>query len=119
MPSNTQSTDTHFGSCTNCEEHCDQVAAISKVELDADNDSEYLNSYGGLDAEVVEAAALAHDLGHPPFGHVAEEVLDRLLTTVGRTRDGFEGNAQTFRILTTLSVKNSNVSWTAFDPRNA
>lgn len=63
-----------------------------------------LSAYGGLDVEMAEAAALAHDLGHPPFGHVAEEELDRLVREVGRVHDGFEGNAQSFRILTKLAA---------------
>jgi len=67
----------------------------------------------GLDPEVVEAACLAHDLGHPPFGHAAEYELDRLVrepTLCGGSEDdaaadGYEGNAQTFRILTKLAVR--------------
>lgn len=58
----------------------------------------------GLDAEVVEAACLAHDLGHPPFGHIGEKTLDNLVRT-GGDQEGFEGNAQSFRILTKLSVR--------------
>lgn len=62
---------------------------------------------GGLDPEVVEAAGLAHDLGHPPFGHVTEKELHRLC----RSKDldaGYEGNAQSFRILTKLAVRASD-----------
>lgn len=69
----------------------------------------------GLHPEVVEAACLAHDLGHPPFGHAAETELDRLVckpSIVGgndeeAAPDGYEGNAQTFRILTKLAVRYS------------
>lgn len=64
-----------------------------------------------LDPDVVEAACLAHDLGHPPFGHNTERELDRLLTTEVEkgdesvVPDGFEGNAQSFRVVTKLSVR--------------
>ena len=48
------------------------------------------DSLDGLDPDVAEAAALAHDLGHPPFGHAGEHTLDSLLRQNG-VADGFEG----------------------------
>ncbi|WP_353827832.1 deoxyguanosinetriphosphate triphosphohydrolase family protein [Agromyces sp. SYSU T0242] len=58
----------------------------------------------GCDAVVVQAAASAHDLGHPPFGHLGERVLDRIARDSLGLPDGFEGNAQTYRILSSLDV---------------
>jgi dGTP triphosphohydrolase len=63
----------------------------------------------GVDAEVIEAACLAHDLGHPPFGHLGEEALNDLVLAQG-DEDGFEGNAQSLRILSKLAVR-----FTAYD----
>lgn len=54
-----------------------------------------------LDPDVVEAACLIHDIGHPPFGHAAEEELNTLLENDG----GFEGNAQSFRVVTRLAMR--------------
>ncbi|GAA2807578.1 dNTP triphosphohydrolase [Saccharopolyspora taberi] len=64
-----------------------------------------LSRLGGLDGDVVEAAALGHDLGHPPFGHLGEAVLDRLARERFALPDGFEGNAQSFRIVSRIDVR--------------
>ena len=52
----------------------------------------------GLNTDLAEAIALAHDLGHPPFGHTGEEALERLMAPYG----GFDHNAQALRIVTAL-----------------
>jgi dGTPase len=57
-----------------------------------------------IHAEVVEAAGLAHDLGHPPFGHVAEMALKKAAASV-TDFEAFEGNPQSFRIVTKLSMR--------------
>ena len=66
----------------------------------------------GLDEDLAEALALAHDLGHPPIGHAGERALDRCLAACG----GFDHNAQTLRVVTALERRypafdGLNLSW--------
>src|SRR6185295_15817166 len=66
----------------------------------------------GLDEDLAEALALAHDLGHPPFGHAGERALDACLGDFG----GFDHNAQTLRVVTAMERRypafdGLNLSW--------
>jgi dGTPase len=70
----------------------------------------------GLDEDLAEAVALAHDLGHTPFGHAGEEALDALMARFG----GFSHNDQTLRILTRLERRYAgfdglNLTWEALE----
>ncbi|MEM9842326.1 MAG: deoxyguanosinetriphosphate triphosphohydrolase [Pseudomonadota bacterium] len=58
----------------------------------------------GLDEDLAEAMALAHDLGHPPFGHAGEDQLDECMAAY----DGFDHNAQTLRVVTKLEDRYPN-----------
>jgi dGTPase len=97
--------------------HSLKVAQIARriAERLTKTQPDEVQAWGGADADVVEAAALAHDLGHPPFGHAGERALDDLiaadlspstpkLATFERG-DGYDGNAQTFRIVTRLAIR--------------
>jgi len=70
----------------------------------------------GLNEDLTEALCLAHDLGHPPFGHAGEDALGRALTDAG----GFDHNAHTIRIVTKLETPypdfdGLNLSWEALE----
>jgi dGTPase len=87
-----------------------QIARRIAEKLIQDYSTDQIEGLGGLDADVAEAAALAHDLGHPPFGHIAESEMHSQLEEwfkEGKIAlgDGFEGNAQSFRIVTKLAVR--------------
>jgi dGTPase len=70
----------------------------------------------GLDEDLTETLALAHDLGHPPFGHAGERALDACLHALG----GFDHNAQTLRVVTSLEHRypefdGLNLTWEALE----
>ncbi|MGD0182727.1 MAG: dGTP triphosphohydrolase [Terriglobales bacterium] len=71
--------------------------------------AEKAEAVGGIDPDVAEAAGLAHDLGHPPFGHIAEEELRSCVAEGRHIWDGFEGNAQSFRIVAKLALRSPEV----------
>ncbi|MGX1695364.1 deoxyguanosinetriphosphate triphosphohydrolase family protein [Microbacterium keratanolyticum] len=87
--------------------HSVKVAAVARaiathLSTRTDERASIAAELGGAHPVVVQAASAAHDLGHPPFGHLGEQTLDRLARTRFGLDEGFEGNAQTYRILTRL-----------------
>ena len=88
--------------------HTLEVAQIGKrlAEKLVVEQAEEALELGGVEPEVVEAAGLAHDLGHPPFGHAAERELDKQILQK-KVQDGFEGNPQSFRAVTKLAVRSA------------
>ncbi|UWF76998.1 MULTISPECIES: deoxyguanosinetriphosphate triphosphohydrolase family protein [Microbacterium] len=87
--------------------HSIKVAAVARaiathLSARTDEPGRIAAELGGAHPVVVQAAAAAHDLGHPPFGHLGEQTLDRLARSRFGLTEGFEGNAQTYRILTRL-----------------
>ncbi len=90
--------------------HTVKVTAVARaiaVKIKSGDNAALATDLGGCDPVVVQAAASAHDLGHPPFGHLGERILDRVARSRFGLADGFEGNAQTFRIVTALDVHGS------------
>lgn len=87
------------------QQHTLKVAQVGRrlAEFCRKKDLTLANRWG-MDPEVVEAACLAHDLGHPPFGHIGEHTLNDLVEAAGDL-EGFEGNAQSFRIITRIGVR--------------
>jgi dGTPase len=81
--------------------HSLEVAQIGKSIAIKLNYEEKELSEEGIDTDLMETVCLAHDLGHPPFGHRGEVALDSCMKIYG----GFEGNAQTLRILSKLEKK--------------
>lgn len=81
--------------------HSLEVAQIGKSITLRLNHQLSKNELPSIDTDLVETICLAHDLGHPPFGHNGESALDDCM----RGHGGFEGNAQTLRILSTLEKK--------------
>ena len=86
--------------------HSLQVAQVGRriAEIISRQQPDLAQRCGGVCPDVVEAACLAHDLGHPPFGHVAERELNDLAKQFD-IPGGFEGNAQSFRIVTNLAFR--------------
>lgn len=87
--------------------HSIKVAAVARaiathLSTRTDDANRIVTELGGAHPVVVQAAAAAHDLGHPPFGHLGEQTLDRLARLRFGLHEGFEGNAQTYRILSRL-----------------
>jgi dGTPase len=92
--------------------HSMKVAAVAwsiaaRLGREEGETGRLIETLGGCDPVVAQAAGWAHDMGHPPFGHRGEQALDRIARDRFGLLEGFEGNAQTFRILTELDVSDA------------
>ncbi|MCD8483183.1 MAG: dNTP triphosphohydrolase [Verrucomicrobia bacterium] len=95
--------------------HTIEVARICRSITDYLNQtSDKLRPDFYIDPDLVEAVGLAHDLGHPPFGHIGERKLNYMMRSAG----GFEGNAQSLRIVTNL-IYPRNPAPTGMSPTRA
>ncbi len=97
-----------------------RIAASLLSEPNSEVNRRRILDHGGLHPAVVRAACLAHDLGHPPFGHIGEYTLQDVATnphqylpgyppSCNGLTDSFEGNAQTFRIVTRLAYRQARI----------
>ncbi|AFN74440.1 deoxyguanosinetriphosphate triphosphohydrolase [Melioribacter roseus P3M-2] len=86
--------------------HSIEVAQIGRSICNylCKSQKEFFNDEFHIDSDLVEAICLAHDLGHPPFGHAGERILNKLMLDYG----GFEGNAQTLRLVTEIFYRDGN-----------
>jgi dGTPase len=92
--------------------HSLKVTAVARAiavrpRAGTDDERSAIATLGGCDPVVVQAAASARVLGHSPFGHLGEQVLDRVTRERLGLADGFEGNAETFRILPALDTSDA------------
>jgi len=96
--------------------HSIEVAQIGRSICNflLSSQKEILNEEYYIDPDLVEAICLAHDLGHPPFGHAGERVLNQLMMKYG----GFEGNAQTLRLVTEIFYR-ENEKYRGMNPTRA
>lgn len=93
--------------------HSLEVAQIGKsITRWLAHSSQELTDDFFIDSDLIEAICLSHDLGHPPFGHAGERSLNHFMSGYG----GFEGNAQTLRLLTKRIFSQSR---TGMDPSRA
>jgi len=84
--------------------HSLEVAQIGKsIAIKINHDLKSKGLKYQIDTDLVEFAGLAHDLGHPPFGHFGENILDRKMIECG----GFESNAQTLRLITKIEKRHN------------
>ncbi|GGA07368.1 dehydrogenase [Paenibacillus marchantiophytorum] len=81
--------------------HSLEVSHIAEGMARKVNATSVWSSLEPLDIDLIHAASYAHDIGHPPFGHAGERILDGLMKSAG----GFESNAQTIRLLTQSEFK--------------